>query len=101
MRPTHGIVVVRVGTPQLIDSLQHFIKILGNSIEKRHFIQQSLRTALGASAVIALNKHDQRIVELTGRFDCIDHSADVMVGMRKRGGIDFHHASKNLLLLRS
>ena len=55
--------------------------------------------AFGARAVVAADVDDQRVVEFAHVFDCLDHPADLMVGIGHVGGKDLRLADEELLLV--
>src|SRR6266705_6547027 len=64
VRPTDRVVIERRWATELIHAAHDFFEIFGNSVEKGHFIEQALWSALSARAVISLDVDDQRVVEL-------------------------------------
>src|SRR3546814_19461186 len=55
------------------------------------FIEQAVRTALGARSVVAFDEEDERVVEFPGALDLVEHPADLIVGIGDRRGISLHH----------
>ena len=50
----------------------------------------AVRPALGGAAVVGDDGHD-RVVGLPAGLDCVEHAADVVIGVRKKAGVDLHH----------
>ena len=62
-------------------------------------MNRPLQRALGARAVVAADVDDQRVVELAGVLDRLDHAADLVVGIGEVGRVDLGLADVELLLL--
>ncbi len=46
------------------------LEILRHGVEERHLVEQALRAALGARAVVALDVDDQRVVQFAHVLQC-------------------------------
>ena len=91
VRPTPRIMVVRTRAAQLVDHLQIFLEILRGEIEEIVLIQTADLAPFGTGAVIG-NEHDQRIIQLADLFQEVQNTAEMMVGMGDKTGVNFHHA---------
>ncbi len=99
VRPADRIVVEGHRPAELVHAAQHFREVLRDVVEERHLVQETVRAALGARAVVALDVDDERVVELAQLVDRIDHAAHLVVGVRERGGVDLHHVGGDLLVV--
>src|SRR5437667_9244380 len=61
--PTDRVVIECCRTTEFIHAAHDFLKVFRDGVEKRHFVEQTLRSAFGARAVITLYVDDQRVVE--------------------------------------
>jgi hypothetical protein len=75
----------RAGNGPLYDSGTTPIRLirdgLFHAVEVGHLAEEPVHATFGARSVIADDVEDQRIVELTGRLDGFDQSADLRVGV--------------------
>ena len=84
VRPADRIVIERRRAAQLIHPADDFLHVLGDGVEHRHLVEQSLHAAFGARAVIALDVDDERVVQFALRFDGVEDAAHLVVGVRER-----------------
>jgi hypothetical protein len=90
---THG------GAAQLVHAPEHLLGVLRNAVQDGRLVQQALRRAFGARAVVAHDVDDECILRLAQLFDRIEDAADLEVGVRECSGIDLHHPGVESLLV--
>ena len=71
----------------------------GNTIESGELVRRSVEHSFSARAVVAAYVDDQGVVELAEVFDCLDDSADLMVGVCEVRPVDIGLLDEELLLL--
>ena len=79
--------------------LSDLLEVFGNSVEVGQFVEQPLRAALGTGAVVALDVDHQRVVQFAHFLDGVEDAPHLVIGVRERRGIDFHHVREDLLLV--
>ena len=98
-RPAHRVMRVGlVGTPDVVELHVLFhgrVHGVGNS----ELVEQAVQRALGARAVVAADVDHERVVELADVLDRLDHTADLMVGVRQIRRVDLGLADVELLCL--
>ena len=99
MRPGARVVVVGRGGSDFVHPLEDLFDVLANAVEEGHLVEQALRAAFGARAVVTGDVDDHRVVELAGFADRLDHPADVVIRLFEEASVDLHHAGVDLLLL--
>ncbi len=97
MRPTHRIVVVRIGRAEsiLVRDQEFGRHERFNIVQVRQFIEGPTRAALGAGAVVADNVIDQCVVEDLKVCEGVDQPPDVIVSMFQEAGVHFHFACQH------
>ena len=81
----------------LIDQLELLLGLDVDAVEERHLVERARRRPLQAGAVIAPDVEDQRVVELTHRFDLVEQPADVPVSVVHEARVDLHLPGVELL----
>ena len=96
--PTPGVVVVSIGTAQLIDPGQVLFHVLGFEVEEVQLVERSPGTPLGRGSVVA-HDQDDRVLELSDLLDEVEQTSDLGVGVGQKAGVDLHHPGVEVLLL--
>ena len=97
--PAHRVVRVGlVGAPDVVELHVLFDRRV-DAIRNGELVVQAVQRAFGARAVVAADVDDQRIVELAGVLDRLDHAADLVVGIGEIRRIDIGLADVELLRL--
>ena len=99
MRPADGMVVVGLPGADVVDACKDRGEILLDAVEKSHLVEEPLRAPLGASAMVADDVKDERVVELAGCLNRLDHPAGIVVGLLEEPGTHLHHPGVDLLLI--
>jgi len=99
MRPADGEMVVGVRPAELVHPAQDLAEVLRNVVGERHLVEQALRRALGAGAVVALDVDDESIVEIALFLDGVEDAAELVVDVRQRAREHLHHARVHLLAI--
>ena len=99
MGPRGGIVVVGLPGSDLIHASEHVLQVLGHAVEEGHFVEQALKAAFGAGAVVARDVDDDGVVELAGFANGVDDSTHVVIGLLEEPRVNLHEAGVDLLLL--
>ena len=60
-----------------------------NAVVGGHLVGRAAERAFGARAVVTADVDDQRVVELAHVLDCLDHAADLVVGVGRVAGEHF------------
>ena len=99
MRPADRVMVAGHGRAQLVQMRFQEGDTLLDPVHERDVVEQALRPALGARAVVALDIDDHRVVEFPLLAQHIDDPPDLAVVIGQRRGIDLHHVGIDLLLV--
>ena len=91
--------VERVRPTELVHAARDLGEVLRDGVEERHLVEQPVRTAFGARAVVTLDVDHQRVVELALFAHRVEDATHLVVGVRKCRGVDLHHAGSDLLVL--
>ena len=97
--PARGHVRKSRRSAPLVVMLEHLLHRLRNAIEIGKLVEHAQHAALGAGAVVADDVEDQRVIELAYLANGIEQPADLVVAIFSKGGINFHLAGKELLLV--
>ena len=97
--PTVGVVVVGLGSAELVDHGQVGVDVVGDAVHEHHLVDRAVGAALAAGAVVG-DQHDQGVVPLADELEEVEQPADLMVGVGEEPGVDLGHAGEQLLLLR-
>ena len=71
---------------------------VGHTVEEPPLVERAVRAALATSAVVGDDDHD-RVVELSGLFEVVEHATDLVVGVRHEPGEHLGHACEQTLLV--
>ncbi len=92
-------VVGLVRAPDVIEVLQLGFDRDFDAVEHRDLVRRADQRTLGAATVVTADVDDQSVVELAHVLDCLDHPADLVVGVHEIRGIHVDLAEKHLLLV--
>ena len=97
--PAHGVVVVGLRRPELVDVGRHELGGLegGRSVERKQLVERPVRRALGTRPVVADDVVHQRVIEDPELVERIDHPSDRVVGVLQKSGVDLHLAGEHRL----
>ena len=97
MRPAHGVVVVGLGSAELVDPRRHELRRLqaGGAVEHDQLVEAALRRALRGGPVVADDVVDQRVVEDLQVLERVDQPAHVVVRVLEEPGVDLHLAREH------
>ena len=71
---------------------------VGDAVEEPPLVERAVRAALAARAVVG-HDDDDRVVELPGLLEVVEHPAELVVGVRDEAGEHLGHASEQALLV--
>ena len=80
-RPAGVVVVVRLGPPSSSMCSRVSAVGVGHAVEEAPLVEGAVRAALAAGAVVG-DHDDDRVVELPGLLEVVEHAADLVVGVR-------------------
>jgi hypothetical protein len=92
-------VVVRLPGADIVGPLEHLLVVLGDAVEEGHLVEEALRAAFGAGAVVPGDVDDEGVLQLARLADRLDDAADVVVGLLQVAGVHLHEPGEELLLL--
>ena len=94
VRPAHGVVVVRVRGPEVVDPGGHELRGLQRAgpVENEQLVEGAVQVALRRGAVVADDHVDERVVEDLEVGQGVDQPTDMVVGVLEEPGVDLHLA---------
>jgi hypothetical protein len=93
-----GVVVVRLGAPELVQVLEVVRQVLGLEVEEVVLVEAADRSALRARAVVG-DEQDHRVVELVDALEVVEDPPELCVGVADESGEHLHHPRVELLLV--
>ena len=97
--PADGVVVVGVGTAEVVDVGSHRLGglELGRAVEHHQLVERALDGALGARPVVADDVVDERVVEDAQVLQRVEQATGVEVGVLQEAGVDLHLTGQDRL----
>ncbi len=101
MRPTDGVVVVRLRRAEVVDARGHEIGRLdaGGAVEDDELVEAAVRGPFCRGAVVAHHHENERLVEQLEIVQRVDHPPDVMVGVLHEARVHLHLPGEDRLHL--
>ncbi len=90
-RPAPRVVVVEVGTSDVVDAAQRLLDVAGQPVPRAHVADGADRPTLGAGPVVG-HDDDDRVLEVPGLGQVVDDAAHLGVGVREVAGEGLHVA---------
>ena len=97
-RPARVVVVVRRGGAELVDVRQRPLDGRGQAVEELPLVERAVRATLGTCTVVG-HRDDQRVVELAGLLEVVDHSPETVVVVGDVAGEHLGHPGEESLLV--
>ena len=92
VRPADRVVVVGLGSPEVVDALGHELHRLEpeRAVEDDQLVEAAVGRALRRGAVVADDHVDQGVFEDLEVLERVDHASDVMVGVLEEARVHLH-----------
>ena len=97
MSPTYGVMIVGVGSAQLVEPLHQKLGSFqsGKTIKIGHLVVGAVESSLGGRAVVANDVINERVVEYLEFLQSVNKASDVVVGVFHETCIDLHLAAQD------
>src|SRR4030095_11640435 len=87
-----------VGSPKLVPEELIFDRH-GDTIKRGKLVRRPVEHPFGARAVVAADIEDQRVIQFAKVFDCLDYTADLVVGVGEVRAVHVSLLDKEILLV--
>ena len=98
IRPAGRIVVVGFFAAQIVVVLEVLFERIRDTVEDQILVERAEETAFPRSAVVR-HQQDERVIEIAQRFERLDQTPDVIIGVGQEARKDLHHARVEALFV--
>ena len=90
--------VVGLRGAEVVDVFERLFDRVGQPVEQLVFVHRAVRAAFARGTVVG-DEHDQRVVELVGLLEVIEHPPELMIGVAQEACVHLRHPCEEVLLV--